>query len=166
MKQPLPEQFEPHLLQAEAVLWRGHPASYHPQVHLPPMLMLAFIGFGASIAISIPGDHLVGIVVTVLLTALFFALPLLSNGVASDVTLVLTNKRLLIFKEKGQLLRTHELNDVQIQRLGKDVFVVTEKINSDETIKWPCVCNEQPALLAIELQKLGVAKDLSIEVQQ
>lgn len=63
-------------------------------------------------------------------------------------------------------MRTHELNDVQIQRLGKDVFVVTEKINSDETIKWPCVCNEQPALLAIELQKLGVAKDLSIEVQQ
>jgi hypothetical protein len=162
MKQSPPEQFESHLLQSEAVLWCGQPGSYRPQVHLPPMFMLAFIGFGGAIAFSIPGGHIVGIVVTVLLTSLLFSLPFISKGITSDVTLVLTNKRLLVFKSKGQLLRTNELNDVQIQRLGKDLFVVSERINSDETIKWPCACSEHPEILAIELEKLGVTKGQAV----
>jgi hypothetical protein len=157
MKQPLAEQFKSYLLQSEAVLWFGHPKAYRPHFHFPPGLtIITFIFIGLEITKAIMGDILAMIIV---LGLVLFCVLVRRRQAEPELTLVLTNKRLLVFKGKGQLLRTHELNDVQIQRLGKDVFVVNEKINSDETIKWPCVCSEHPELLAIELQKIGAIKD-------
>lgn len=162
------EQFKSHLLHSEAVLWCGRPEPYRsPILHQIPGTFILTLGFIVSLIIArITGDFLFTCVLISLFSLLIvFLSSKLRYGVGSDVILLLTNKRLLVFVGKAQLLRTSELKEVQIQRKSKEFFMLTEKVDNDRTIKWPFFCNEGPELLAIELQKLSVIKAQNTAVQ-
>jgi hypothetical protein len=154
MKGLSPEQFKSSLLPSELVLWCGQPGSYRPQIHLPSPVILGAIFVG----LAVPGGIVVRGVAVVILSSLFLVLPMFSKGVTSDVRLVITNRRLLVFNRKNQLLRASELKDAQIDMERKEFFIVTENVGDGKMIKWPCWCSEHPELLALELEKLGVLK--------
>jgi hypothetical protein len=161
MKKRVSEQFNFQLLEFELILWRGHPVTYRPRyVHLPPVFVLGAplaVGFFfASMPISIFLKLFAGVPLG--LIVLFVSLFLKAKP---HITLVLTNKRVLVFNQKNEILRAHELKDVEIQRMNKDVFIVADKVADEHTIKWPFVCNEHPEILAIELQKLGAIHEQS-----